>query len=819
MFEHGGGAFFELFGRGRGPGGWDPTWHILKVGGAKPMHSDDGLQLVAHPVAYWKFDDEGSIAADCSGYNHDLRLVGDPCREYSVALPWPIPGTAIQFDGIDDYGDAGTFNPSAATGEITVAVWAKWNGLTSQYQGLVGKRDTWAADDMMWQIECNRDTGVVRAQREGIADIQDPAWVLPIGTWEHVAFTFDGSIGRLYRNGVAVASGPYSFGSDTEAAVVVGACEANGGNPFNGALDDARIYDMALSPEEIADLVGPAAECFPPTHTAYDDWVAFGRPDCWCYPRQCHGDADGEVGGSEKAGYYYVGPTDLNVLVPAWLVREPPFGPGIASVPNGICADFAHDQGGSSKSGYYRVGPSDLNILVANWLKKEPPYGPGVLADCPRPELVTIADLKGPGWDRYLDKIVTVEGIFVRDPLPMLVTDLDIVKLNMPMPEDHYLVLTGNNAEEIEPEEFGGAKLKVTGVVVGPDTPPTNAGGGGKIAVLSKEMIEKIESYWVTATKIDVVPTLQTPGKYAVLFSGGINNANNHIRYWNDLKFMYSTLINKCGYLASNIAVLYADGKGPIDPNTGKPDAQMPVHYSGTQANLETVFNLMKGTTTNQDFIFVFTTNHGGGFCEAGCKDPWGILHYDVGGQVDGNSDEPGTDMIKESDYKLDLNGDGFTSGTVSWDEDLSTWGGSILDDDFPNMFANLKYDKMVIVMEQCFSGGLIWDMRGSKRVIMSAAGEYEPSTCLTSGKYKYKYDEFSFNFSCAVNGADPDGGKVDADTSKDGKVSMVEAFNYATQKNTQPETLWYEDSGDGVPHSGNMPSGGDGTLGANTSL
>ncbi|UCG58908.1 MAG: hypothetical protein JSU70_05220, partial [Phycisphaerales bacterium] len=129
-------------------------------------------------------------------------------------------------------------------------------------------------------------------------------------------------------------------------------------------------------------LVAPPEECFPDCHPDYPEWVTVGKPPCWCYPRQCHGDTDGSRGGSAKAGYYYVGPTDLNVLVPVWLLREPPFGPGIASVPNGICADFAHDQGGSSKSGYYRVGPSDLNILIANWLKKEPPLGPGIQPDC-----------------------------------------------------------------------------------------------------------------------------------------------------------------------------------------------------------------------------------------------------------------------------------------------------------------------------------------------------------------------------------------------------------------------------------------------------
>jgi hypothetical protein len=118
------------------------------------------------------------------------------------------------------------------------------------------------------------------------------------------------------------------------------------------------------------------------SHPDYADWVAVGKPACWTYPRQCHGDADGLKGGDAPTGFYYVGPSDLNILVAAWQVREPPLGPGIANVANGICADFAHDQAGDVKSGFYRVGPTDLNRLVESWLVKEPPAGPGVPGDC-----------------------------------------------------------------------------------------------------------------------------------------------------------------------------------------------------------------------------------------------------------------------------------------------------------------------------------------------------------------------------------------------------------------------------------------------------
>ncbi|UCG07357.1 MAG: hypothetical protein JSV83_01500 [Desulfobacterales bacterium] len=270
--------------------------------------------------------------------------------------------------------------------------------------------------------------------------------------------------------------------------------------------------------------------------------------------------------------------------------------------------------------------------------------------------LVTIGDLKRPGREQYLGRMVTIEGIFVPHPLPMLVTDLDVVLANMPMQEDQYILLVGNQAKEIDPQEFGGAKLSLTGVVLAPDAPLGPTAAGLKIDVILVELLELVEPYY--RIKADIPYWIQVqlqPDRYAILFSGGINNWSNHGRYWNDLKFMYKTLVNTYGYPPENIAVLYADGNAE--------DNEMPVHYSGTQADLETAFELLKGVTDNSDTVFLFTTNHGGGFWE---NDPDG--YYSYGGQHDANGDEPGTDVIKEADYGLDLNGDGMISGDVSWD-------------------------------------------------------------------------------------------------------------------------------------------------------
>lgn len=418
-------------------------------------------------------------------------------------------------------------------------------------------------------------------------------------------------------------------------------------------------------------------------------------------------------------------------------------------------------------------------------------------------ELLTIKDLKVPDWEKFVNKTVVIEGIFVRDPLPMLVTDLNIVLANTPMPEDRYVVLSGKEAENIDPKKYGGARLKLSGLVKVVEDKIKYKGENLVILPTKYELVERVQKYHPFIVGVKIRP-FYLKNRYAILFSGGYNAANNHVRYWNDLKFMYSTLINKYGYTDKTIYVLYADGTGR--------DSDMTVDYAATETNLKKLLDKLRYNATTRDFIFIFTTNHGGGFLAEDLTSP--NAH---GGQFDADGDE-GEEPLYESVYDMDLSGDGDKNDQVAWDEVLYGWGSDILDDTFHDVFKKLKYNKMVIVMEQCYSGGLIFDLAqsGTNKAIMSAAGQYESSWGMPPS---YNYDEFSYHFTCAINQADPDGNVVKADSNRDGKVSMVEAFNYARKMDTQEETPWYEDSGDGVPHSGEMPASGEGTLGSSTFL
>ena len=78
---------------------------------------------------------------------------------------------------------------------------------------------------------------------------------IPLNQWVHVAATYDGSHVRAYINGLQDGASTPLTGSidNNNAPVYIGKSQFYPRN-FNGRIDEIRIYDTALSGQEIAAL-------------------------------------------------------------------------------------------------------------------------------------------------------------------------------------------------------------------------------------------------------------------------------------------------------------------------------------------------------------------------------------------------------------------------------------------------------------------------------------------------------------------------------------------------------------------------------------
>ena len=73
------------------------------------------------------------------------------------------------------------------------------------------------------------------------------------GEWVHVAVTYDGSNVKFYYNGILDGSIPASGALTIDSGDLgIGRCSLWHNQGFDGMIDDIRIYNTALTPQEIA---------------------------------------------------------------------------------------------------------------------------------------------------------------------------------------------------------------------------------------------------------------------------------------------------------------------------------------------------------------------------------------------------------------------------------------------------------------------------------------------------------------------------------------------------------------------------------------
>jgi hypothetical protein len=219
----------------------------------------------ANLVAYYPLD-EGDVNVNTEDVvgDHNGTLAGGVSR----ITPGFIGSGAIHVSHtagsrveIGTWNPVGNWDPDTNTGDLTLAVWARWAGTTGEEQGLIGKRDDyWNLSSAMFHLGITAwpaYTTNMLALR-GNTDVTSGNVTMQqyLGRWTHFTATVDGNVATLYIDGREVASGTFTFGPKTDASMAIGNTNGvNGGQntqTFNGDLDEVRIYNRALTAAEVA---------------------------------------------------------------------------------------------------------------------------------------------------------------------------------------------------------------------------------------------------------------------------------------------------------------------------------------------------------------------------------------------------------------------------------------------------------------------------------------------------------------------------------------------------------------------------------------
>jgi hypothetical protein len=205
----------------------------------------------ANPVGHWRFDGvSGGQVADASGQGNTGTLVDGPA---------PVTGAlggALQFDGRKSHVSVASSPSLSITGPLSITAWVnpKPSDDKTQARAIVEKWDGTASANFSGYLLRVTTRGSVQFVISEPARCSEVATTkpLPVDTWTFLAAVFDGANVRIYVNGTLDRTLPATATpGPSQGALRIGMGGGGGAHYFLGAIDDVRVYNRALSPEEV----------------------------------------------------------------------------------------------------------------------------------------------------------------------------------------------------------------------------------------------------------------------------------------------------------------------------------------------------------------------------------------------------------------------------------------------------------------------------------------------------------------------------------------------------------------------------------------
>jgi hypothetical protein len=232
---------------------------------AAPAVQQVGL-AVPNLVSYWPLDEtSGTAAVDAAGANDGTHMGNTLPTISATVAPVPVGNQrSVLFDAtiVNQRIEVPDNNTLDITGPLTLACWARVTANTVNQMGLI---EHWSGTDgtingYFLRLGYRLDAGTMTDQQEpkfaiGNGTTQPEAVAMgtyvPLNTWFHIAGVFDGTNLQVYLDAASLATTAAGGVSPTIAASPLHLGVDYGANRLNGHIDDPRIYNRALSTNEI----------------------------------------------------------------------------------------------------------------------------------------------------------------------------------------------------------------------------------------------------------------------------------------------------------------------------------------------------------------------------------------------------------------------------------------------------------------------------------------------------------------------------------------------------------------------------------------
>jgi prepilin-type N-terminal cleavage/methylation domain-containing protein len=240
-----------------------------KLGGSKDVISADGgsfasvyekgTKLGLEPldygdsslIGYWPFEEgTNTIAYDYSGTNATGSWSGTATGTFGYYSAGKVGSYAGTFDGVSTYvanaANNAVFNLSNG---VTMLAWVKMTA-GGVDQKIISKRPSYVLTVYNTNVP---ETEIFIASTSYDTRSVGGGTTLVVGRWYQIAGTYDGATLKTYVNGALDRQTGVSGNMDSVAnALDIGKTADGVANYFNGFIDNARVYNRALSAAEIA---------------------------------------------------------------------------------------------------------------------------------------------------------------------------------------------------------------------------------------------------------------------------------------------------------------------------------------------------------------------------------------------------------------------------------------------------------------------------------------------------------------------------------------------------------------------------------------
>jgi hypothetical protein len=206
--------------------------------------------VLANLVGMWRFEDDvPTKIADCTA-NHLDGLISGPATRAAGHH-----GFGLSFGG-NSYATVGNPSPLQLTGAVTVAAWVDVRNLASNPR-ILAKGGASQINDEAVDLRVEMGTYAFGVGTSGSTSLNVSGGTVDAGAWRHVVGVFRPSTSiDVYVDGQLVGSTPVDAGAMRNSGndYWIGRRPGDGCCSLDGVVDDVRIYDRALTADEIATI-------------------------------------------------------------------------------------------------------------------------------------------------------------------------------------------------------------------------------------------------------------------------------------------------------------------------------------------------------------------------------------------------------------------------------------------------------------------------------------------------------------------------------------------------------------------------------------